>query len=142
LLDIFPLDNPAKLGKMLVNFIRKLHRKGENMKAAGYIRVSTEDQAKEGVSLENQKAKIRAYAELKDLELTEIIEDAGISAKNLRRPGMQRVLQLARSGEIKAVIVFKLDRMFRSTVDALETTQNFDRWVTETGKKTFPKNPK
>lgn len=112
------------------------------MKAAGYIRVSTEDQAKEGVSLENQKAKIRAYAELKDLELTEIIEDAGISAKNLRRPGMQRVLQLARSREIKAVIVFKLDRMFRSTVDALETTQNFDRWVTEMRKKTFRMNPK
>ena len=47
------------------------------MKAVGYIRVSTEDQAKEGVSLENQEAKIKAYCELKDLDLLEIIEDAG-----------------------------------------------------------------
>lgn len=97
------------------------------MRAIGYIRVSTEDQAKEGVSLDNQRTKISAYAELKDLELVEIIEDAGISAKNLNRPGAQRVLDLARRKEIQAVIVYKLDRMFRSTVDALETTKQFDK---------------
>ncbi len=98
------------------------------MKAIGYIRVSTEDQAREGVSLDNQRAKIRAYAELKDLELLDIIEDAGLSAKNLNRPGAREVLRLAKAGEIDAVIVFKLDRMFRSTVDALETTRHFDKW--------------
>jgi len=53
------------------------------MDAIGYIRVSTEDQAREGVSLDNQKSKIIAYAQLKDLTILEIIEDAGISAKNL-----------------------------------------------------------
>ncbi len=98
------------------------------MKAIGYIRVSTEDQAKEGVSLENQRAKIQTYASLKDLELVEIIEDAGISAKNLNRPGAQKVLDLARTKQVQAVIVYKLDRMFRSTVDALETTSLFDKW--------------
>ena len=56
------------------------------IKAIGYIRVSTDEQAKEGMSLENQKEKIRSYCDLKDLELLEIVEDAGISAKNLRRP--------------------------------------------------------
>jgi len=50
------------------------------MKAVGYIRVSSEEQAKSGVSLDNQRAKIKAYADLKDLDLVEIIEDAGISA--------------------------------------------------------------
>jgi len=45
------------------------------IKAIGYIRVSTEEQAKEGVSLENQEAKIRAYCNLKDFELIEIIEE-------------------------------------------------------------------
>ena len=66
------------------------------MTAIGYVRVSTEDQVKEGVSLHNQKSKIQAYCLLKDLELREVIEDAGISAKNLRRPGVQKVLRLAR----------------------------------------------
>jgi len=98
------------------------------MTAVGYVRVSTEDQAKEGVSLDNQKAKIKAYCQLKDLELREVIEDAGISAKNLRRTGVQRVLSLARRKEIDAVVVYKLDRVFRSTIDALETTKAFDKW--------------
>lgn len=98
------------------------------MKAVGYIRVSSQEQAHEGVSLENQKAKIIAYASLKDFELVEVIEDAGISAKNLNRPGVQRVIDLARTGKVEAVIVFKLDRMFRSTTDALELTRKFDRW--------------
>jgi len=98
------------------------------MKAIGYIRVSTEDQAKEGVSLDNQTAKIKAYCELKDLNLIGIIEDAGISAKNLNRPGVKKVIELARKKKVEAVIVYKLDRMFRSTIDALETTRQFDGW--------------
>jgi site-specific DNA recombinase len=98
------------------------------MPTLGYVRVSTEDQAKEGVSLDNQKAKIKAYCQLKDLELREIIEDAGISAKNLKRPGVQRVLRLACRKEIDAIVVYKLDRIFRSTIDALETTKAFDKW--------------
>jgi site-specific DNA recombinase len=98
------------------------------MPAIGYVRVSTEDQAKEGVSLDNQKSKIKAYCLLKDLELREVIEDAGISAKNLRRPGVQKVLKLARRREVDAIVVYKLDRIFRSTVDALETTKAFDKW--------------
>ena len=98
------------------------------MTAIGYIRVSTEDQVKEGVSLDNQKAKIEAYCQLKDLELSEIVEDAGISAKNLNRAGVKKVLEMARKKTIDAVVVYKLDRMFRSTVDALETTKMFDRW--------------
>jgi site-specific DNA recombinase len=98
------------------------------MNAIGYIRVSTEDQVKEGVSLDNQKLKIEAYCQLKDLELIEIIEDAGISAKNLKRPGVQRVLKLARNRQVDAIVVYKLDRIFRSTVDAIQTTRMFDKW--------------
>jgi site-specific DNA recombinase len=98
------------------------------MKAVGYIRVSTEDQAREGVSLDNQRAKIQAYCNLKDLDLIEIIEDAGISAKNLNRPGIKKVLELARAKQIDAIVTYKLDRMFRSTVDALESTKKFDKW--------------
>ena len=98
------------------------------MNAIGYVRVSTEDQAREGVSLDNQRSKILAYCQLKDLRLTEIVEDAGIRAKNLRRPRAQKVLTLARKKQVDAVVVDKLDRMFRSTIDALETTKMFDKW--------------
>jgi len=98
------------------------------MKAIGYIRVSTVEQAKEGLSLENQEAKIRSYCDLKDLNLLEIIEDAGISAKNLRRPGAQKVIEMARTKQVDSIVVLKLDRMFRSAVDALVTTKQFDKW--------------
>jgi DNA invertase Pin-like site-specific DNA recombinase len=97
-------------------------------KAIGYIRVSTDEQAKEGMSLENQEDKIRAYCKLKDFELIEILKDAGISAKNLQRPGAQKVIEMAQTKMVDAVVVYKLDRMFRSTVDALETTKRFDTW--------------
>ena len=97
------------------------------MKAVGYVRVSTTEQVNEGVSLNNQKAKIMAYAEVRDFELIDIIEDAGISAKNLNRPGVQKVLDMVKSKEVDSVIVFKLDRMFRNTIDALETTKQFDK---------------
>ena len=97
------------------------------MKAIGYIRVSTEEQAAHGISLDAQRAKIEAYALLKDLELVDIIEDAGKSAKDLKRPGVQQVLEKARRKEIDAIIIVKLDRMFRCTVDALNTAQDFDR---------------
>ena len=98
------------------------------MDAIGYIRVSTEDQVKEGVSLDNQREKIKTYCQLKDFNLVNIIEDAGISAKNLKRPGIQKVLELTRKKKVNAVVVYKLDRIFRSTVDALETTRLFDKW--------------
>ncbi len=97
------------------------------MKAIGYIRVSTEEQAAHGISLDAQRAKIEAYALTKDLELVGIIEDAGKSAKDLKRPGVQQVLKKAHRKEIDAVIIVKLDRMFRCTVDALNTAQDFDR---------------
>ena len=58
----------------------------EVRKAYGYIRVSTEEQAKEGLSLEAQKTKIRAFAEIKDLELVDIIADEGISGKDFKQP--------------------------------------------------------
>ena len=93
------------------------------IKAIGYIRVSTDEQAKEGMSLENQEQKIRDCCKLKDFEILEIIQDAGISAKNLRKPGAQKVIEMAQEKRIDAVVVYKLDRMFRSTVDALETTK-------------------
>jgi hypothetical protein len=62
-------------------------------------------QAELGVSLEAQEAKIRAMATVQGAELSEVILDGGESAKNLNRPGLQRLLTLVDSGKVKAVIV-------------------------------------
>jgi site-specific DNA recombinase len=51
---------------------------------------------------------------------------SGLSGKNLKRPGAQRVLTLACKKQIDAVVVYKLDRMFRSVLDALETTKRVE----------------
>jgi len=89
----------------------------ESTKAVGYIRVSTDKQADHGVSLEAQHAKLTAYAQLYDLELVEVIVDAGVSAKTLERPGLQRALGMLRKGQANALLVAKLDRLTRSVKD-------------------------
>jgi DNA invertase Pin-like site-specific DNA recombinase len=97
------------------------------MQAIGYARVSTDKQAERGVSLEAQTEKIRAMALVHDAELTDIIVDGGESAKSLNRPGMQRLLALVDSGEVKTVIVAKLDRLTRSVKDLCELLDRFER---------------
>ncbi len=54
--------------------------------AVGYVRVSTTEQAGNGQSLTVQRTKVEAYATMHDLELVDVIEDAGHSAKTLERP--------------------------------------------------------
>ena len=63
-------------------------------KAIGYIRVSTQGQADEGVSLEAQRAKIRAWCELNDAELVAVFEDAGLSGASMKgREGLDAALK-------------------------------------------------
>ena len=96
-------------------------------KAIGYIRVSTSEQALEGISLDNQKAKIQAYCELNDLELVEIIEDAGKSGKNLNREGIQALTGKIRGKSIDAIIVYKLDRLSRKVIDTLSLIEIIEK---------------
>ena len=87
------------------------------MDVDGYVRVSTEEQARGGVSIEVQTAKVRMYCELHGLTLREIIADEGRSGKDLDRPGLRRALERLRSGESEGVVVAKLDRLSRSVAD-------------------------
>ena len=96
-------------------------------KAIGYTRVSPRDQAASSVSLVSQRMKIEAYAVLHDLELVEVIEDAGFSAKSLDRPGMAELLRLIRGCNVGVVIVAKLDRITRSVRDLGELIELFQR---------------
>jgi DNA invertase Pin-like site-specific DNA recombinase len=68
------------------------------MKAVAYLRVSTEDQASKGVSLDAQRAKVAAYAELYDLDLVAVVEDAVVSSKTLDRPGLRRAPAMLAKG--------------------------------------------
>ena len=98
-------------------------------RAIGYIRVSTEEQAREGVSLENQKQKIVAYCDIYGLNLVEIIEDAGQSAKSINRDGMQRLMEIIgkRTAEINCIVTYKLDRLFRNAEEALRYSSHWDK---------------
>ncbi len=89
----------------------------------GYVRVSTQAQVDAGVSLDAQEAKIRAYAELYDVELVEVIVDAGVSAKTLDRPGLTKALGMLRAGKADALLVVKLDRLTRSVRDLGELVE-------------------
>ena len=87
------------------------------MKAVGYVRVSTDEQAKSGLGLEAQIAKIKAYAELFDIELTEIIMDEGISGKTLERDGLKRAIKMLKEKKAEGMVIAKLDRLTRNVAD-------------------------
>ena len=85
--------------------------------AIGYVRVSTEQQASEGISIDLQIEKIKQYCNLYNYELLDIIIDAGVSAKSLKRPGITNVLQCLADNKADALVVYKLDRLTRSLAD-------------------------
>lgn len=87
------------------------------MEVIGYVRVSTEEQAREGLSVEAQKEKIKAYCQLKDWTLKDIISDEGRSGKNLNREGIQAIIKMIIDNEIEGLVVYKLDRLTRSVKD-------------------------
>jgi DNA invertase Pin-like site-specific DNA recombinase len=96
----------------------KRAKKGATKKGViGYIRVSTEDQADSGLGLEAQRRLIISECERRGYELLEIIEDAGISGKNLNRVGIQRALTMLSQGEGDILLCAKLDRLARSVAD-------------------------
>lgn len=105
----------------------RIPRKATPGRIVGYVRVSTEDQAREGVSLADQEERIRAFAFATGRELHEVVVDAGESAKSLKRPGLARVLDELRAGHVEAVVVLKLDRLTRSVRDLADLLDAFQR---------------
>src|SRR5690606_15790562 len=89
---------------------------------------STIDQANDGVSLEAQEAKIKAYCELNDIALLRTYTDAGISGKRAdNRPALQDALREIQQGNANALVIYKLDRLARCTIDALAIAQSLDK---------------
>ncbi len=94
----------------------------------GYVRVSTMRQAEEGYYLKAQRRKIVAYCELHDLDLMEIIEDRGLSAKSVAgRPGIQRVLELVRTFKLDKLVIFKPGRMAWNLKEGCEMAELLEK---------------
>lgn len=89
------------------------------MKAAAYIRVSTDEQAEHGYSLELQRERITAQIAAKGWELAGIYEDAGQSGGKLERPALTDMLLDIEAGNVQAVVIYKLDRLSRRQRDTM-----------------------
>lgn len=93
----------------------------ERKTAGVYIRVSTEDQAREGFSLGEQEEKLLQLCKFKELEVYKVYKDAGISAKDMEhRPQFQAMLKDMKEGKINYIVAYKLDRITRSVRDLEE----------------------
>jgi len=94
----------------------------------GYCRVSSEDQAANGISLDAQRHRLQAYCDAHGLTLARMEEDAGISAKRTtNRPALQRALGALKRGEAGGLVVVKLDRLSRTTADLLRLMAQAER---------------
>ena len=90
----------------------------EKKKCGLYMRVSTEDQAREGFSLPEQKERLEAFCKFKGYEIVDYYEDAGISAKTgNHRPEFERLKDDIKAKKINTIVALKLDRITRSIYD-------------------------
>src|SRR5574344_2784480 len=102
----------------------------EEKKIAGiYIRVSTEDQAREGFSLGEQEEKLKQLCSYKEYEVFKVYCDAGISAKDMEhRPQFQEMIKDIKSGKINYIVAYKLDRVTRSVRDLEELISMLEKY--------------
>ena len=88
-------------------------------KVALYVRVSTTAQLEEGYSIEEQKAKLESYCDIKDWHIYKVYTDGGFSGSTTERPALEQLIKDAQSKLFDTVLVYKLDRLSRSQKDTL-----------------------
>lgn len=88
-------------------------------KVALYVRVSTTSQLEEGYSVEEQKAKLESYCDIKDWHIYKVYTDGGFSGSTTERPALEQLIKDAQSKLFDTVLVYKLDRLSRSQKDTL-----------------------
>lgn len=89
----------------------------KNIIAGLYPRVSTDDQVREGFSLDEQEEEMKRLCEYKNYQIYKVYREEGVSAKNMNRPKFQEMIQDLKDGKINRIIVHKLDRLTRSIQD-------------------------
>lgn len=88
-------------------------------KVAIYVRVSTTSQVEEGYSIDEQKAKLSSYCDIKDWKVYKVYTDGGFSGSNTDRPALESLIKDAKKRKFDTVLVYKLDRLSRSQKDTL-----------------------
>ena len=88
-------------------------------KVALYVRVSTTSQMEEGYSIEEQKAKLESYCDIKDWHIYKVYTDGGFSGSTTERPALEQLIKDAQNKLFDTVLVYKLDRLSRSQKDTL-----------------------
>ena len=97
--------------------------------AAIYIRVSTEDQARFGISLQAQEDSLKNYCNALGYQIYKIYKDEGKSAKDIKhRPQMVQMLADAEVKKFQAIFIYKLDRFSRSLMDLINTIDKLKEW--------------
>lgn len=91
----------------------------EEKKVAIYVRVSTEEQAKEGISLDAQIQRCQAFCTARGWNVVQIYTDAGHSAGTMKRPALQKLLQDAKNKKFNVLLVYKIDRFSRQLKDLI-----------------------
>ena len=92
--------------------------KNKPTKGLIYFRVSTEEQAQFGISLDQQKNSCLEYAQKNHIEIVEIFHDNGVSAKTTNRLGLQNLINFCKKHKnINCIIIYKIDRLSRNTYD-------------------------
>ena len=87
------------------------------MRAIAYTRVSTEEQSRSGLGLEDQRTRLIEEIDRRGWELAEVITDEGFTGSNIDRPGIEKALTFLKDGTADALVVAKLDRLSRSLLD-------------------------
>ncbi len=96
-------------------------------KAGIYVRVSTEEQAKEGISLDAQIDRCRAFCIARGWKVHKIYTDAGYSAGTLNRPALCSLLEDVQRKEINILLVYKIDRFSRKLKDLISSLEDLKR---------------
>ncbi len=94
-----------------------MNEKETKIIAGLYPRVSTEDQSRYGHSLDEQEDRLKKLCDYKEYEIYKIYREEGVSAKSMKRPKFQEMIEDMKSGKINKIIVYKLDRLTRSIQD-------------------------
>ena len=94
-----------------------MNEEKKNVIAGLYPRVSTDDQVREGFSLDEQEKEMKKLCMYKNYQIYKVYREEGVSAKNMNRPKFQEMMQDLKDGKINRIIVYKLDRLTRSIQD-------------------------
>ncbi len=119
---------------MTARTVRRQRRKAarktrQRPRLIGYARVSSDEQARNGVSLSSQRQRIRAYAEANDCELIRVASDDGVSGFKApdKRPAMARALESIKNSEADGIVAIALDRLSRNAIETMLLIERSER---------------